>query len=612
MSGEAEDKVRLSVIPGGMEGTSSAQKPKKPRAVRKPRAAAPAFGPESMRALLEHAPVCVMFVDDSRAIRYVNGAAARSLKKLERFMGCPATEVIGKSVEVLDRDNAHHDVIRTFVSRPSHRETITVGNERLDLQSCALSDDKGTVIGTMISWEVVTYKEKSEREMACIRAMVESAPMNLFFADAELKVQYLNGAAMNLLESLSSSLPFGFDEILGQSIESFHKQPELQRRIIMDPRSALPHRSVVQIGPEYLNIEMTAVFEGDATLGVLLTLTVVTEKLAAERQVQEASERERQMASELKSKVDSILSTVVAAERGDLTRDVTVRGGDAVGQMGDALGRFFGNLRSSLSTIAGNASDVGRSSEQLNAVSQRMSGNASETSKQASVVSAAAEQVNKNVQTVATGAEEMSASIREIAKNANQAAQVASSAVRVADSTNTTVAKLGESSAEIGKVIKVITSIAQQTNLLALNATIEAARAGEAGKGFAVVANEVKELAKETARATEDIGRKIEAIQGDTKSAVDAIGRISKIIDEIADIQNTIACAVEEQTATTNEISRNVVEAARGSAEIAQNITGVATAAESTSRGAEETQSAARELSRMAAELQRLVSQFSV
>ena len=261
-----------------------------------------------------------------------------------------------------------------------------------------------------------------------------------------------------------------------------------------------------------------------------------------------------------------------------------------------------------LEIVTQNAQALGSASEELSATSTQMVGNAEETSTQANVVSAAAEQVSKNVQTVATGTEEMSASIKEIAKNAQDAAKVASTAVKAAETTNATITKLGESSAEIGKVIKVITSIAQQTNLLALNATIEAARAGDAGKGFAVVANEVKELAKETAKATEDISQKIEAIQGDTKSAVLAIGEISTIINKINDYQNTIASAVEEQTATTNEISRNVAEAAKGSTEIAQNITGVAEAAKSTSSGAADTQRASGELSRMAAELQEVVS----
>lgn len=266
-----------------------------------------------------------------------------------------------------------------------------------------------------------------------------------------------------------------------------------------------------------------------------------------------------------------------------------------------------GALAETVKQVAHNAQSVASAAEELSATAQQLSSNSEETTAQSGVAAAAAEQISKNVGTVATSAEEMNASVREIAKNASQAARVASEAVQVAQVTNTTVAKLGDSSMEIGKVIKVITSIAQQTNLLALNATIEAARAGEAGKGFAVVANEVKELAKQTAAATEDISRKIEAIQGDTKSAVSAIDQISQIINQINDIQNTIASAVEEQTATTNEIARNAAEAARGTDEIARNVTSVSQAARGTSEGAANTLNAAAELARLAAELQRVV-----
>jgi methyl-accepting chemotaxis protein len=276
----------------------------------------------------------------------------------------------------------------------------------------------------------------------------------------------------------------------------------------------------------------------------------------------------------------------------------------------DGVNNTLDTVIAPLKAAAETATALASSSEELSAVSHQMSANAEETATQSNVVSAAAEQVTKNLQTVATATEEMSSSIKEIAKNASEAARVATSAVKTAETTNATVAKLGESSAEIGQVIKVITSIAQQTNLLALNATIEAARAGEAGKGFAVVANEVKELAKETAKATEDISRKIEAIQTDTKGAVEAIGQISGIINQINDISNTIASAVEEQTATTNEIARNVQEGAKGSSQVAENIVAVAQAAKSTTQGANDTQTAAGELARMAAELQKVVSQF--
>lgn len=295
---------------------------------------------------------------------------------------------------------------------------------------------------------------------------------------------------------------------------------------------------------------------------------------------------------------------------GDLTPRLVERSSGDLGDLERAFNRSVVATHEVVESIVGSSDAVAASSEELAASSQQIAAGAEETAVQAGVVSAAAEEVSRNVQTVAAGSEQMGASIREIAHSANEAARVAQQAVEVVATTNDTVAKLGTSSAEIGSVIKVITSIAEQTNLLALNATIEAARAGEAGKGFAVVANEVKELAQETARATEDIARRVEAIQADTGGAVTAIGEISAIITSINDYQLTIASAVEEQTATTNEMARNVTEAATGSGEIATNITGVSAAASSTTQALAQTQSAVDELARMAGDLRTAVSSF--
>jgi methyl-accepting chemotaxis protein len=302
---------------------------------------------------------------------------------------------------------------------------------------------------------------------------------------------------------------------------------------------------------------------------------------------------------------------LTAMAAGDLTARAEVAQRDEVGQMARSLAVAQESVRSVVEGVATSAAAVASASEQLAASSQHIAAGAEETSVQAGVVSAAAEQVSRNVQTVSAGAEEMGASIREIAQSANDAARVAAQAVTAVESTNATVASLGASSQEIGNVVKVITSIAEQTNLLALNATIEAARAGEAGKGFAVVANEVKELARETARATEDIARRVEAIQADTGGAVGAIGEISTIIGSINDYQLTIASAVEEQTATTNEMSRNVAEAATGSGEIAANITGVASASASTTEAVSQARAAIEEMARMAGELRTQVARFT-
>jgi len=315
---------------------------------------------------------------------------------------------------------------------------------------------------------------------------------------------------------------------------------------------------------------------------------------------------------QIKSNTDSMLEVVEKASRGDLTQEVTVNGDDALGRMGEGLAKFLKDLRGSITDINRNAQALASSAQELTATSQQMASNAEETSAQADSVSAASEQVSQNVDTVATGSEEMNSSIKEIARNATNSATVVAKAVEITKGTNEMIQALGASSNEIGDVIKVITSIAEQTNLLALNATIEAARAGDAGKGFAVVANEVKELANQTAEATESISKTIQEIQSKTSSSVDSIAEITNIIHQIDDISNTIASSVEEQTATTAEIGHNVAQAAKGSGDIATNISGVAQAAQDTAQGAAEAQKASNDLSRMAVELEQIVGRFKI
>jgi methyl-accepting chemotaxis protein len=306
-------------------------------------------------------------------------------------------------------------------------------------------------------------------------------------------------------------------------------------------------------------------------------------------------------------KVSAVLARLA---QGDLTGTTALDSRDEVGQMARALDTALATLRGTIENLAANAQTLAGSAEELSATNSQIAASASQTSQQATVVTDVADRININVQTVASGAEEMDASIREIGNSAAEAARVADGAVNAARAANATVSKLGESSAEISQVIKSINAIAEQTNLLALNATIEAARAGDAGKGFAVVANEVKELAQETAKATEDISRRIQAIQADAGGAVQAIGEIGTVIGQVSDFSSTIAAAVEEQAATTGEMARSVAQVAHGSAEIAQNITGVAQAAEQTTLGVSDSRQATAELARMAGEMQGVVGHF--
>jgi len=295
---------------------------------------------------------------------------------------------------------------------------------------------------------------------------------------------------------------------------------------------------------------------------------------------------------------------------GDLTVRLESRSQDEIGQMGQALDRAMDRMQKTIESIRSDSQALASASEELSATSGELISNAQETSNQANIVASAASEINRNLQTVATGSEEMKTTVKDIARNATEAAAVAREAVQITQETNESIGKLGESSVEIGQVIKVITSIAGQTNLLALNATIEAARAGDAGKGFAVVANEVKELAKETAKATETIGVRITAIQENTKHAVDSISTITGIINRMNDITTTIATAVEQQSVTTSEMSRNIGEAAKSSEAIVSSVGGVAQVAEGTTRGATDSKKAAGELARMSTGLQTLIGQF--
>jgi methyl-accepting chemotaxis protein len=308
--------------------------------------------------------------------------------------------------------------------------------------------------------------------------------------------------------------------------------------------------------------------------------------------------------------VDRLLEAMDAFAAGDLTVRVTAERQDEIGRLAEGFNGALATMRALMEQLAGNAGELASASAELDAIGGDLSRVAGDNRGLASSASRALDDVNQGVQTVASATEEMSASIGEISRSSTQAAQVAGEAVQAAEQANQTIQKLAGSSQEIGKVIQVITGIAEQTNLLALNATIEAARAGEAGKGFAVVAGEVKELAAETSRATDTIGRMIAGIQGDTNHTVQEIGRIREVIASIRDLQGSIAGAVEEQAATTHEISAQLGQTAALTGEISGTLGGVVSAAEETANGAENLKQGSEGLSNLAAGLSAQVARF--
>jgi len=304
-----------------------------------------------------------------------------------------------------------------------------------------------------------------------------------------------------------------------------------------------------------------------------------------------------------------ITAAATAITKGDLRHEITPKNEH------DVLGQAFHNMkviRHTMGQVVDGAARLEQASETLNQVSTQMPDDAKQTSLQVSIVSSASQQISQNVNEVSVTTEEFTANIREISRNVNEVSHVAASAVKIADTANTTIFALQANSHEIGDIIKLITSIAQQTNLLALNATIEAARAGEMGKGFAVVASEVKELARETATSAEDIIQKVEAIQTSSQDTAEAITQLSGIIRQIHELSDSIAAAVEEQANAMAEISRNIADTAHGTDEISHSIEEVAHVAHHTSEQAVTVREASKELAELAEHLHQLVGKFQI
>jgi methyl-accepting chemotaxis protein len=592
---------------------------------------------------LAAAPGAIVRIDRDFTIRAANPAAAR-------FVGKAVGDLVGaKCHDVMGLPQCRTPecyCARAMATRaPVVIETdMPTSGGSLPVQCTAAPvEEDGAVVGAV--WQIADISGFKRTEEVMDSLMEEAAdkisylnaiPTPLFVIDREFKILFANPAAAETVGRKPEDLPGC------KCYDTFRmphcRTPECRSAMALATNEVCHGQSSVPQGDHSLPVRYIATPMRDShgqVVGALEYLLDITgevrsldgiRELVASATVGKLAKRAdvsifdgnfKQIAAGVNDLLDAIMRPLAEAAKvleESAKKNLVMRmQGDYQGEyraIEDNLNNTLSALHSAIKQIGDTIGAVARAAEELTSVSQTMSAAAHENSAQATVVSASGEQISSNLQTIASSMAEMSISIKDVARNAVEAAQVAKAAVAAAEKTNGIVGKLGNSSNEIGQVIKVINSIAEQTKLLALNATIEAARAGEAGKGFAVVANEVKELAKQTANATGDIGKKIRAIQSDTQAAVTSIAEIGSVIQRISGISNSIASAVEEQAATTNEMNRNVAEAAHGSEDIARTITGVARSIQAGADSARKTQEAAKQLAKMAEDLRALVGQF--
>ena len=441
-------------------------------------------------------------------------------------------------------------------------------------------------------------REAKAAEMARIFNMVENLPINVMYTDMDFNIRYLNPASARTLARLEKYMPIKVSDMIGKSVDLFHKAPEHQRKLLSNPKN-LPHRTIIQVGPEKLDLNASAIYDHNKNyVGAMVNWDIITERLENEKNLKEAQEREREQAAYLQNQVNSLLDTVNAAEAGNLTAEVTVSGDDAIGQMGKGLKAFLSQLRGVLGSV-------------IEAINQQSEGSKLIAESSASM-SQRTQTQTVTIQEMNAAAEQLNLTVKQISSNANQCRAQSGEASTLAKSGRETVEKavasmhlIEKSSEQIFDIIQVIGEIASQTNLLALNAAIEAARAGEHGLGFAVVADEVRKLAERSSQAAKEIAQ---LIKESSKRVTEGAQLSAKAGESLVSIVNSVTTAAEGIT----KIAEATESQSSSTSQMMVAIQNFYKSIEDNASSAEELASSAEELGALASNLQSTVSRFKV
>ncbi|MCH7884646.1 MAG: PAS domain-containing protein [Planctomycetes bacterium] len=553
---------------------------------------------QRLQQMVENSPTPVILADADFNITYMNPVSTKTLKTVEQYLPCKAEEIVGKNIDFFHKNPAYQRGILSNPANLPQRADIEVGPEKLDLLVSAINDDKGNFIGPMVTWELVTEKRKAEFESAKMDAMITNAPINIILADTDLNITYVNPATVEALKPLAHLLPVPLDQVVGSNVDIFHKNPAYQRGILSNYKN-LPHRATIELGEHKLDLLVSAILDkkGDY-LGPMVTWENITDKLAMEeRQVKSQQEAEA-TAKELQDKVSQLLVNVQSASAGDLTTVVTVKGSDAMGQLGEGIEKMIEGLKTVIQQIVEAAEQFSEGARVVSEGSTSLSEGAQTQSANVEEMSGSVQSLNKMIEGVAENAKAANSTAAETSARAEEGG--------AAVGKNIEAMKLIDKSAEqIAEIIGVISEIAAQTNLLALNAAIEAARAGEHGLGFAVVADEVRKLAERSSEAAKEINALI-------KESTQRVKEGAELSEQTGAALQKIIEGVEETAKGISQIAEATNEQAQTANEVATGIQNVASVTENNASASEEMSGSAEELAGQAQQLKELVGAFKL